>query len=150
MTDTKAGSLPYREAGERLRLSRARLMDSELAARQNAWKVWAVCMELTASRSKAADETYLRTIATMSRVHRDRCAWYLQSFDAQEIIVWKSSGWGRARSYLALPSLRCEKHGTVLYQGECADCASEAYWGRSVELHPTGGMETPSLEGGLT
>ncbi len=62
--DTRAGSLPYMEAGERMRLSQARLVDAR--ANLRAWRVAAAVWGLTAGYSKAWDAVFVDGLAELT------------------------------------------------------------------------------------
>jgi len=62
--DTRAGSLPYMEAGERMRLSQARLVEAR--ANLRAWRVAAAVWGLTAAYSKAWDAVFIDGLAELT------------------------------------------------------------------------------------
>lgn len=98
--------ITYKEAGERYRLSRERLLASpELSGSLRAWRLWAVCMEETASYSKAADRVHAATLAGKAGLRRDKVSEILYAFDAQGVLVWRKDRGSRSPGFLALPSL---------------------------------------------
>jgi hypothetical protein len=62
--DTRAGSLPYMEAGEAMRLSQARLVEAR--ANLRAWRVAAAVWGLTAGYSKRWDAVFVDGLAALT------------------------------------------------------------------------------------
>ena len=97
--------ISFVEAARRSRLSRQRLMDSaELSGLARAWKLWAVCNELTASYSKSADRVHVVTLANKAGIRADKASGLLRDFDRQGIFIWRKDQGSRSKGFLALPS----------------------------------------------
>jgi hypothetical protein len=94
----------YKEACRRSRLSRQRLMDSELSGQARAWRLWAVCNELTAGYSKSADRIHVRTLANMADMRDDKASPLLRHFDRLGVFIWRKDQGSRKTGFLALPS----------------------------------------------
>ena len=112
--------IPYKDAGQRLRLSRQRLAESEfvlvegngkserrtkLATNSRAWRLWAVCIERTASYSQAADRTYVESLASLTGMRPDKVTPLLRAFDSEGVFVWRKDRGRISKGFLALPSL---------------------------------------------
>lgn len=105
---TKPGSIPYKEAGSRHRLMLDRLRDARWEGEPFpplTWKIAAVVGELTASWSKAWDETYVATVARLAGVSRPRVSEWLPRMAAASVLEWRPSKWSKSMSLVGLPAL---------------------------------------------
>jgi hypothetical protein len=96
-----------REQGKRLRLSRERLANSELARLGQAWRLWAVCVDATFGYAREADQTYVVTLAAAAAgMDRKAAGRLLRQFDELGVFGWKAAPRGsHAISELSLPAL---------------------------------------------
>ncbi len=85
-------------------MSRQRLADSDLASQARAWKLWAVCNELTAGYSKSADRVHVVTLANMAGMRDDKASAMLREFDRLGVFIWRKDTGTRRKGFLALPS----------------------------------------------
>ena len=100
-----ATRIDYKEAGRRSRLSRQRLMESEeLSGLARAWRLWAVCNELTAGYSKSADRIHVVTLANLAGIRADKASRLLRDFDRLGIFIWRKDAGRKSPGFLALPS----------------------------------------------
>ena len=106
----KPGSLPYREAGRRFRLMHERLRDGDFPP--VAWKVAFAVATLTASYSKAWDETYVSDIAALAGCDRPTASRWLPRLAEAGVLQWKPSKWNRSRSLVGLPDETCVEADT--------------------------------------
>jgi hypothetical protein len=103
---TKQGSIPYKDAGRRMRLSLDRLRDATHDGRPFppvAWKVAMAAWALTASWSKAWDETYVAAIADMAGTSRQNASTWLPRLNDAGVLKWRPTKWNRASSLVGLP-----------------------------------------------
>lgn len=115
---TQAGTLTSVEVGRRFRASRENLAHSQfiliegtgknerrtdLSDSARAWKVWAVCAELTASWSKASDRVHVRTIANRAGLREDKVSPILRAFHEEAVFGWVKDEGKRSAGLLTLP-----------------------------------------------
>lgn len=96
--------IAYKEAGLKLRLSRQRLAESDLHDIGRAWRVWAACVELTASYSKNAERTTVVEIAALAGIRADKVSPILREFDRLGVFTWRKEEGRRRAGLLVLPS----------------------------------------------
>ena len=102
----QAGSLDRVEMGLRLRASRDRLMNSSRADHTRAWRLWAACVEATASYSKGSDETFVTTLANRAGVDAKYAGQCLRQFNEDGVFTWNASPQGsRTMGMLSLPPI---------------------------------------------
>lgn len=103
--EAEPGSLDSKEAGARVRLSRKRLAASDLGGTVRAWRLWAVCVEATASYGRAADLTFATALAKRAGIPHGMASKFLRQFDELGVFQWpreERRGDRKAR-LLALP-----------------------------------------------
>jgi hypothetical protein len=97
--------------GERLRVSRERLADSDLAGLGQAWRLWAACADATFGYSREADQIYLTTLAKLAGVHRTKAGPLLRRFDELGVFGWQAAPRGsHGISELRLPHVAPTVH----------------------------------------
>jgi hypothetical protein len=95
-----------RELGKRLRCSRERLTESELAKSARAWRMWAACVDATFGYAREGDLTYAATLGNTVGVDRWAASKLLQQFNELGVFVWIPAPRGsRGISELRLPQL---------------------------------------------
>jgi hypothetical protein len=94
----------YTDACRRSRLSRQRLLDSDLSGQARAWRLWAACNELTTGYSKSSDRVHVRTVASYADVPANRASQLLREFDRLGIFIWRKDVRSHSKGFLALPS----------------------------------------------
>jgi hypothetical protein len=94
-----------KEMAERLRLSRERLLASDLKQNTRAWRLWAACVEATVGYTREADQTYVVGLARRAGMERQVASQLLQRFSELGVFAWASGPRGsHAPGMLALPS----------------------------------------------
>jgi hypothetical protein len=95
------------ELGERLRLSRERLLaSSDLAKIGRAWRLWAACVDATFGYAREADTTYAVTLGRSAGIDRKAASQLLHRFSELGVFVWEAAPLGsHAMSELRLPPL---------------------------------------------
>ena len=94
-----------KEAGERLRLSRERLMASDLKQNTRAWRLWATCVEATVGYTREADQTYVVGLARQANMERQVASKLLEQFTELGVFDWRSGPRGsHTPGILTLPS----------------------------------------------
>lgn len=104
--------IAYKDAGRKMRLSRQRLAESELHTSGRAWRVWAACIELTASYSKNAERTTVVEIAALAGIRPARVSPILRDFDRLGVFTWRKDRGRRSPGLLVLPALETQ-NGSV-------------------------------------
>jgi hypothetical protein len=130
--------IEYKEACRRSRLSRQRLMESELSGQARAWRLWAVCNEMTAGYSKSADKIHVVTLANMASMRDDKASGLLYEFDRLGVFIWRKDKGRRSTGFLALPSF-AEPDGKAKRSTPkfvCPECGGEGKRG-STDVHST-------------
>lgn len=90
----------------RVCLSRERLAGSDLVGLGQAWRLWNACIAATADHSKAADQTYVETLARAAGINRTNAGRLLRQFDGLGVFGWQAAPRGsKGISDLCLPSL---------------------------------------------
>src|SRR5690348_870130 len=79
-----------KEMAERLRVSRERLMSSDLRSTTRAWRLWAACVEATVGYTREADQTYAVTLAQAANVTRQVASDILRRFDELGVFQWEA------------------------------------------------------------
>jgi hypothetical protein len=93
------------EMAERLRLSRERLMASDLKGTTRAWRLWAACVDATVGYTREADQTYVVGLAKRAGMERQVASQLLQRFNELGVFAWASGPRGsHTPGMLALPS----------------------------------------------
>jgi hypothetical protein len=94
-----------KEMGERLRLSRERLMASELAGTARAWRLWAACVDATVGYTREADATYVVGLARRANMERQVASKLLRRFSELGVFQWRSGPRGsHTKGLLTLPA----------------------------------------------
>jgi hypothetical protein len=116
-----------KEMAARLRLSRERLLASDLKQNTRAWRLWAACVEATVGYTREADQTYVVGLARRAAMERQVASQLLQRFNDLGVFVWQSGPRGsHTPGMLTLPRLSGGHSGTV----------SEASGGQSGTMSP--------------
>jgi hypothetical protein len=104
-----------KELGTRLRLSRERLLASDLRNDGPAWRLWAACAGATFGYGREADQIYIATLADLACMKRQKAAPLMRRFDELGVYVWRAAPRGsHAISTLALPPpSSCAPVGTM-------------------------------------
>lgn len=103
-----------KELGQRVRLSRERLAASELASTVRAWRLWAVCIDYTASYTRASYQTFVVTLGREAGVKPQVASGLLRRFDELGVFCWKAAPRGsKLASELGLPELSPTQSGAV-------------------------------------
>lgn len=139
--------IKYADAGRKLRLSRQRLAESELGRSKSprAWRVWAACIEATASYSKGAERIYVSEIAKTAGMRPDKVSPILMEFDRLGVFGWKKDKGRRSTGFLTLPALDTPQRrgsttpalGPYLGEGEELKAAQKG--------KPSSGLASPSI-----
>lgn len=111
------------------------MVASDLANSPRAWRIWAVCAELTASYSKSADRVYVSTIANLANVRPDHASPVLRQFDAEGIYIWRKDVGRKSPGFLALPSYAEPKPSAPV--GDCPKCGTALKIGKASDLDAT-------------
>jgi hypothetical protein len=113
------GSASAKELGERLRLSRERLMASELESTTRAWRLWAACVDATAGYTRSADQTYAVTLASSANIKRQVASQTLRRFAELGVFQWEEPRHPGSRDarILELPDLTGTQSGAVSSPG---------------------------------
>jgi len=91
--DTRAGSVPYLEAGERMRLSQARLVEAK--AGLPAWRVAAAVWGLTAGYSKGWDAVFVDGLAELTGMDGRAVRRGIKECEAAGALQWLPSNRGK-------------------------------------------------------
>ena len=100
------GSMEHKtqEMGERLRVSRERLLASDLKSNTRAWRLWAACVDATVGYTREADQTYVVGLAKRSGLQRQVASKLLTRFAALGVFDWRSGPRGsHTKGLLTLP-----------------------------------------------
>jgi hypothetical protein len=99
----KANSIPYREAGDRMRLSAERLVEARAGLR--AHRVAAAVWGLTAGYSKAWDRVFIDGLAEMTGMDERSTRRGLKECEAAGALQWKATQWHHGTpSLVGLPT----------------------------------------------
>jgi hypothetical protein len=110
------GSMANRtkEMAERMRLSRGRLLTSNLKQNTRAWRLWAACVEATVGYTREADQTYVVGLARQAAMERQVASQLLQQFNELGVFGWQSGPRGsHTPGMLTLPGLSGGQSGTM-------------------------------------
>mgnify|MGYP002780911856 FL=1 len=91
---------------ERLRVSRERLMASELASQARAWRLWSVCVAQTFDYGRAADTIYVVELARLAGMDRSAAGRLMRRFNELGIFGWDPAPRGsrtRVMSRVSIP-----------------------------------------------
>ncbi len=109
--DTRAGSLPYAEAGERMRLSQARLVEAR--ANLRAWRVAAAVWGLTAGYSKAWDAVFVDGLAALTGMDERSVRRGIKECERARALQWRASFKVGEPSLVGLPNPGPSKPGVM-------------------------------------
>lgn len=94
-----------KELASRLRVSRERLMESDMTRNTRAWRLWAACVDATVGYTREADQTYVIGLATRAGMERQVASHLLQRFNELGVFSWNSGPRGsHTPGMLTLPS----------------------------------------------
>jgi hypothetical protein len=114
-SDTRAGSLPYMEAGERMRVSQTRLVAAGAKVNLRAWRVAGAVWGLTAGYSKAWDAVFVDALAELTGMDERSVRRGIKDCVAAGALQWLPSHQGkRGRpSLIGLPESGPSKPGVA-------------------------------------
>jgi hypothetical protein len=87
---TPGSATDAKELAERLRLSRERLMASELESTVRAWRLWAAGVDATVGYTRTADRTYAMTLASAANIKRQVASQLLRRFNELGVFAWEA------------------------------------------------------------